>query len=340
MSNPNDLFKHLSVSDLPDFENIELIPIGSEGSENNDKMSALSDELPILPIRNMVLFPGMVIPITVSRQKSVRLVKKAYKGDRTIGVLAQANNSKEEPTPEDLYKVGTVAHIVKMFVLPGGNTTIIVQGRKRFQVKEFTKLEPNLVALVSYLEDNFPKKLNKENKALVSSLKESAMKILNLNPEIPREAQIALDNIESPAFLIHFLSSNINAELKEKQGLLEILDGIEQATKLLEFMIKEIQHLELKREIQSKATSEIDEQQRDYYIRQQIKVLQEELGVESPEQELDTLRAKGAKKKWSKEVNDYFNKELSKLQRTNSMSAEYPMLMNYVELLVDMPWGE
>lgn len=340
MSNPNDLFKHLSVSDLPDFENIELIPIGSEGAENNDKMSALSDELPILPIRNMVLFPGMVIPITVSRQKSVRLVKKAYKGDRTIGVLAQANNSKDEPTPDDLYKVGTVAHIVKMFVLPGGNTTIIVQGRKRFQVREFTKLEPNLVALVNYLEDNFPKKLNKENKALVSSLKESAMKILNLNPEIPREAQIALDNIESPAFLIHFLSSNINAELKEKQGLLEILDGIEQATKLLEFMIKEIQHLELKREIQSKATSEIDGQQRDYYIRQQIKVLQEELGVESPEQELDSLRAKGAKKKWSKEVNDFFNKEVSKLQRTNSMSAEYPMLMNYVELLVDLPWGE
>lgn len=340
MSNSNELFKHLRMSELPDFENIELIPIGSDGIENNDKMGVLSEELPILPIRNMVLFPGMVIPITVSRQKSVRLVKKAYKGDRIIGVLAQANNSKEEPQPDDLYKIGTVAHIVKMFVLPGGNTTIIVQGRKRFEVKEFIKLEPNLLASVSYLEDNFPKKLNKENKALVSSLKESAMKILNLNPEIPREAQIALDNIESPAFLVHFLSSNINAELKEKQGLLETLDGIEQATKLLEFMMKEIQHLELKREIQSKASSDIDQQQRDYYIRQQIKVLQEELGVESPEQELDGLRAKGAKKKWSKEVNEFFNKEVSKLQRTNSMSAEYPMLMNYAELLVDLPWGE
>ncbi len=335
MNNPNDLFKHLNLSDISDFENIELIPIGSEGLGQDDKMSVLSDQLPILPIRNIVLFPGMVIPITVSRQKSVRLVKKAYKGDRTIGVLVQAKNSKEEPSEEDLYKIGTVGHIVKMFVLPGGNTTIIVQGRKRFEVQEYVKKEPNLIAKVQYIEDNFPKKLNKENKALISTLKESAMKILNLNPEIPREAQIALDNIESSAFLIHFLSSNINSELKDKQELLETLDGIEQATHLLEYMLKDIQHLELKREIQSKASSDIDQQQRDYYIRQQIKVLQEELGVESPEQELDGLRAKGLKKKWSKEVNDFFQKELSKLQRTNSMSPEYPMLMNFVELLID-----
>ena len=325
---------------MSDFENIELIPIGSEGMGSDDKMGVLSEELPILPIRNIVLFPGMVIPITVSRQKSVRLVKKAYKGDRTIGVLAQANHSKEEPLPEDLYKIGTVGHIVKMFVLPGGNTTIIVQGRKRFEVKEYIKTEPNLIASVRYLEDTFPKKLNRENKALISTLKENASKILSLNPEIPREVQIALDNIESPSYLVHFLSSNVNAELPEKQALLEQLNGLEQATSLLEHMMKDIQLLELKREIQSKASSDIDQQQRDYYIRQQIKVLQEELGVESPEQELDGLRARASKKKWTKEVNDFFQKELSKLQRTNSMSPEYPMLMNYVELLVDLPWGE
>ncbi len=340
MNNSNDLFKHLRLSDMSDFENIELIPIGGEGAGSDDKMGVLSEELPILPIRNIVLFPGMVIPITVSRQKSVRLVKKAYKGDRTIGVLAQANHSKEEPLPEDLYKIGTVGHIVKMFVLPGGNTTIIVQGRKRFEVKEYIKTEPNLIAKVNYLEDTFPKKLNRENKALISTLKENASKILNLNPEIPREVQIALDNIESPSYLVHFLSSNVNAELPEKQALLEQLNGLEQATSLLEHMMKDIQLLELKREIQSKASSDIDQQQRDYYIRQQIKVLQEELGVESPEQELDGLRARATKKKWSKEVNDFFQKELNKLQRTNSMSPEYPMLMNYVELLVDLPWGE
>jgi ATP-dependent Lon protease len=182
--------------------------------------------------------------------------------------------------------------------------------------------------------------LNRENKALISTLKENASKILSLNPEIPREVQIALDNIESPSYLVHFLSSNVNAELPEKQALLEQLNGLEQATSLLEHMMKDIQLLELKREIQSKASSDIDQQQRDYYIRQQIKVLQEELGVESPEQELDGLRARAAKKNWSKDVNDFFQKELSKLQRTNSMSPEYPMLMNYVELLVDLPWGE
>ena len=340
MNNPNDLFKHLQLSEMSDFENIELIPIGSEGMDNDDKMSVLSDQLPILPIRNIVLFPGMVIPITVSRQKSVRLVKKAYKGDRTLGVLVQASNSKEEPKVDDLYKIGTVGHIIKMFVLPGGNTTIIVQGRKRFEVKEYIKTEPNLIASVRYLEDTFPKKLNRENKALISTLKENASKILSLNPEIPREVQIALDNIESPSYLVHFLSSNVNAELPEKQALLEQLNGLEQATSLLEHMMKDIQLLELKREIQSKASSDIDQQQRDYYIRQQIKVLQEELGVESPEQELDGLRARAAKKNWSKDVNDFFQKELSKLQRTNSMSPEYPMLMNYVELLVDLPWGE
>jgi ATP-dependent Lon protease len=340
MNNSNDLFKHLRVSDMSDFENIELIPIGSEGMGQDDKMGVLSEELPILPIRNIVLFPGMVIPITVSRQKSVRLVKKAYKGDRTIGVLVQANNSKEEPQPDDLYKIGTVGHIIKMFVLPGGNTTIIVQGRKRFEVKNYIKTEPNLIAKVAYIEDTFPKKLNKENKALISTLKENATKILNLNPEIPREAQIALDNIESNSYLVHFLSSNINAELIEKQALLETLDGIDQATRLLGHMLTDIQLLELKREIQSKASSDIDQQQRDYYIRQQIKVLQEELGVESPEQELDGLRAKASKKKWTKEVNEFFHKELAKLQRTNSMSPEYPMLMNFVELFVDLPWSE
>lgn len=335
----NDLFQRLGVTDSTDFENLELFPLDAGGA-GAEQMGDLGEELPILPIRNVVLFPGMVLPITVSRQKSVRLVKKASKGDKIIGVLTQANTGKDEPVPEDMFSIGTVAHIIKMFVLPGGNTTIIVQGRKRFQVQEFIKTEPNLVAKVSYLEDQFPQRLNKEHKALISSLRESAMKILQLNPEIPREAQIAIDNIDSPAFLVHFLSSNINVELKEKQKLLETLDGMEQGTKLLEFMLKEIQHLELKKEIQSKVSSDIDQQQRDYYLRQQIKVLQEELGIESPERELDHLRTRGAQKKWNKEVAEFFNKELSKLQRTNPSSPEYPIHMNFVELLVDLPWNE
>lgn len=339
MSYDRTFLNNLRLAEITDFDNIELIPLGGEDVDD-EKLGKLSDELPILPVRNMVLFPGMVIPITVGRQKSVRLVKKAYKGNRTLGVITQANPNKEDPTGEDLYKIGTVAHILKMIALPGGNTTIIVQGRKRFEVQEYTKYDPNLIAKVAYWDNNLPKKLNKENKALIQSLREMASKILFLNPEIPREAQIALDNIESADFLVHFLSANVNAEGNEKQQLLEIRDGLEQARRLLELMMHDIDLLEIKREIQSKASSDIDQQQRDYYLRQQIKVLQEELGVESPEAEIDKIRAKGANKKWSKEVGDHFHKELAKLQRTNSMSAEYPMLMNYVELLTDLPWNE
>ncbi len=339
MSYNKKIFNPFQLADMSDFDGIELIPLGAEQIDD-EKFGKLSDELPILPIRNIILFPGMVLPITVGRQKSVRLVKKAYKGNRTIGVIAQANPSKEEPLGDDLYKVGTVAHILKMIVLPGGNITIIVQGRKRFETEEYLKTEPHLLAKVRYIEDDFPQKLNKEQKALVQSLREMASKILFLNPDIPREAQIALDNIESPSFLIHFLSASIEAELVDKQQLLETYNGIEQAEKLLEYMMKDIHLLELKRQIQSKASSDIDQQQRDYYLRQQIKVLQEELGVDSPEAEIDKLRAKGANKKWSKEVAEHFQKELSKLQRTNSMSPEYPMLMNYVELLAELPWNE
>ena len=339
MSYDRTFLNNLRLAEITDFDNIKLIPLGSEDVDD-EKLGKLSNELPILPVRNMVLFPGMVIPITVGRQKSVRLVKKAYKGNRTLGVIAQANPNKEDPTGEDLFKIGTVAHILKMIALPGGNTTIIVQGRKRFEVQEYTKSDPSLIAKVAFWDDNLPKKLSKENKALIQSLREMASKILFLNPEIPREAQIALDNIESADFLIHFLSANVNAEGNEKQQLLEIRDGLEQARRLLELMMHDIDLLEIKREIQSKASSDIDQQQRDYYLRTQIKVLQEELGVESPEAEIDKIRAKGANKKWSKEVGDHFHKELAKLQRTNSMSAEYPMLMNYVELLTDLPWNE
>ena len=340
MSYNSDIVQNLRLAEISEFDNLEIFPLSTGDLDGNENFDKLADSLPILPIRNIVLFPGMVIPVTVGRQKSIRLVRKAYKGNRTVGVLTQANPQKEEPTKEDLYKVGTAAHILKMIVLPDGNVTIIIQGKKRFEVQEFVREEPLLLAKVRFIDDNFPPKPNRELKALVQSLRESATKILHLNPEIPREAQIALDNIESNNFLVHFLSSNLNADLADKQSLLETFEGIQQGTMLLEYMLKDIELLELKREIQSKASSDIDQQQRDYYIRQQIKVLQEELGIDSPEQELDNLRAKATKKKWSKEVNDHFQKELQKLQRMNAMSAEYPLTMNYVELMVDLPWNE
>ena len=308
--------------------------------EDDQKLADLPDELPILAVRNTVLFPGVLIPITVGRQKSIKVVKQAYKGDKIIGVLTQENPQVDDPNTNELFKVGTVAKIVKMLVLPDGNTTIIVQGKQRFQVEEFTSSTPYLKARVTYLEERFPKRLSKETKALIQSIRDAANRIMTLNPEIPKEAQVALENIEKPSFLVHFLSSNINAEPKDKQGLLEINDGVERATQLLQHLMKEVQMLELKQEIQSKVHSDIDQQQRDYFLRQQMKVLQTELGDGGPEQEVEELRKRGAEKNWPDKVNKHFNKELDKILRMNQMAAEYPVAMNYAELMVDLPWNE
>ncbi|MCP9768248.1 endopeptidase La [Lacihabitans sp. LS3-19] len=326
----------LSGKNIESVEMIEIAPPDEVMEDDNN----LPTELPILPLRNTVLFPGIVIPVTVTRTKGTKLVKKAYKGDKTLGIISQVRQTNDEPTVDDLYKVGTIAHILKMIVLPDGNVTIILQGRRRFKVEEFTKLEPYLTAKVEYIEDKFPNPKKKETKALISSLKEAALNILNLNPEIPRDAQIAINNIDTPNFLTHFLSSNLNIGISDKQLLLETFDGYDQAVKLLEHMLKEVQVLEIKKDIQSKATSDIDQQQKEYYLRQQIKVLQEELGQESPDQEVDKLRAKGAKKKWSPEINEHFNKELNKIMRMNSMAPEYGVSLGYAELLVDLPWNE
>jgi ATP-dependent Lon protease len=321
-----------------DVENVEMIEIASpeEVMENEDNLPA---DLALLSLRNTVLFPGIVIPVTVTRQKFIKMVKKAYRSDRTVGVVAQLRNTQNEPTPDDLFKVGTIAHILKMIVLPDGNVTVIIQGRRRFEVEEYTQTDPHLMAKVKYISESFPNVRKKETKALIQSLKEASYKILNLNPDIPRDAQMAISNIDSPSFLTHFLSSNLNIEISEKQLLLETFDGGEQAHKLLEHMMKEIQVLEIKRDIQSKASIDIDQQQKEYYLRQQIKVLQEELGMESPDQEVEKLRAKGSKKKWTKDANDHFNKELNKILRMNSMSPEYGVSLNYAETMVDLPWN-
>jgi ATP-dependent Lon protease len=333
-----DTFSRLVMA-RQDVENVEMIEIASpdEVMENEDN---LPSDLALLSLRNTVLFPGIVIPVTVTRQKFIKMIKKAYRTDRTVGVVAQVRHTPNEPTPEDLFKVGTIAHILKMIVLPDGNVTVIIQGRRRFEVLEYTQTDPHLMANVKYIPESFPNVRKKETKALIQSLKEAAYKILNLNPDIPRDAQMAISNIDSPSFLTHFLSSNLNIEISEKQLLLETFDGGEQAHKLLEHMMKEIQVLEIKRDIQSKASIDIDQQQKEYYLRQQIKVLQEELGMESPDQEVEKLRAKGSKKKWTKDANDHFNKELNKILRMNSMSPEYGVSLNYAETMVDLPWNE
>lgn len=335
-------YKNKTTSLLP-FENeesgevIQLVAT-SEGPELNEEN--LPDLLPILPIKNTVLFPGVVIPITVGRKKSVKLVKKAYKGDRIIGVVAQKNVESEDPKVKDIYKIGTVAKILKMLVLPDGNTTIIIQGQRRFKINKLEKTSPYLEASYVLLSDGVLDQKGQEASAIAQSLKDAAYKIMNLNPEIPKEAQIALENIESNSFLTHFLSSNLNADVSDKQRLLEIDDPIDRSEELLRLMNKEIQMLELKQEIQHKVHTDIDQQQRDYFLRQQMKVLQSELGQEGPDQEVQQLREKAAEKKWTEEVNKHFLKELDKIMRMNPASAEYPVAMNYAELLVDLPWGE
>jgi ATP-dependent Lon protease len=334
----NQLFQSLTTGDYA--AEGDLIQLITEDEEDNlSQKENYSEEIPILSVRNTVLFPGVVIPITVGRQRSIKLVKKAQKGDKLIGVCAQINPQNDDPSWEDIYHVGTLAKIIKMIVLPDGNTTIIIQGKKRFEITETLSEDPYFIAKVKYLEENFPKN-SKKIQALEESLKEAALKILHLNPEIPREAQVALDNIDNTPFLTHFLSSNINAPVDAKQRLLEINDGVERATLLLEYMMKDIQMLEIKSEIQKKVHTDIDQQQRDYFLRQQMKVLQTELGEEGPEKEVEELRAKGAKKKWPPAVAKHFEKELDKILRINPSAAEYPIALNYAETLVELPWNE
>ncbi|MEM8968577.1 MAG: endopeptidase La [Bacteroidota bacterium] len=338
--NINSAFDPFFAQDF-DEETDDLIQLVTAEEEEDDEVIEFPEELSVLPIRNTVLFPGVVIPITVGRKKSIKLVKQAYnKGSRLIGVIAQKDNQAEDPDTTEVYEVGTVAKIIKVLVLPDGNTTIIIQGKKRFKVSSFVQDEPYMIAQVKYLEEKFPSPKKKELVALVQSLKEAAAKILRLNPEIPQEAQQALDNIDSPSFLTHFLSSNINVEVKDKQKLLEINNGMQRAKLLLEYMLKDIQLLEIRHEIHSKVHSDIDQQQRDYFLRQQMKVLQDELGDGGLDQEVEKMRMRGEKKKWPETVSEHFNKELEKLSRMNPAAAEYPLTYNYVELLLDLPWQD
>lgn len=333
------MFKTLPIQLVQD-DSDDLIQMINPEQESELKPEDLPEELSILPIKNTVLFPGVVIPITVGRQKSIKLVKKAYQGNRIIGVIAQKNSQAEEPTSDDLYRTGTVARIIKMLVLPDGNTTIIIQGKNRFTIKEFLQEDPYLTARIELQPEHIERANSKEAKALSQSLKDAATKVLRLNPEIPQEAQVALDNISSMAFLIHFLASNLNAEVGDKQKILETQDINDRGTLLLQFMLKEVQMLEIKHEIQKKVHTDIDQQQRDYFLRQQIKVLQDELGHDGPDKEVEKFRKRAETKKWSQQAADHFAKELDKLLRINPMAAEYPVAMNYVEFMLDLPWQE
>ena len=321
-------------------EDAEFIPLMSSEDEEQMNNEAFPEQLPILPLRNTVLFPGVVIPITVGRDKSIRLIKDANKGNRTIGVVAQINDAEEDPKFEQLHKVGTIAHILKMLRMPDGNTTVILQGKRRFQLGQETQHDPYMKATITPFPDEQPAKSDKEFAAVISSVKDLALKIVANNPQIPQEAQFAIKNIESPGFLVNFISSNLTASTAEKQGILEVGNLKDRATEVLKQLTKEFQLLELKNQIQSKVKTDIDKQQREYFLHQQMKTIQEELGGNPMEQETQDLKTRALNKNWPKNVAETFQKEISKLERMNPNAAEYSVQMNYLELLLDLPWSE
>lgn len=322
-----------------DGDNPEYISLLSQEEEDEMNKEILPETLPILPLRNTVLFPGVVIPITVGRDKSINLIKDAHKGTKMVGVVAQTNADIEDPEFSDLHKVGTVAQIIKMLRMPDGSTTVIIQGKKRFRLAECVQSEPYFVAkITSFDEDKM--EVNENSTALISSVKDLANQIISLSPHIPTEASIALKNIDSPSFLLNFISSNLNVDLTAKQQLLELDDINARGNKILEHLSKEIQMLQLKNQIQTKVKGDLDKQQRDYFLQQQIKALQEELGGDSPERDIDNFLKLGEEKKWSKEVFESFKKEVERLRRMNPMAPDYGVQHSYLQLLLDLPWSD
>ncbi|MCL7987822.1 endopeptidase La [Sphingobacterium sp. lm-10] len=319
-------------------EETEFFPLLSQEDEEEMSNADIPEVLPILPLRNTVLFPGVVIPITVGRDKSIKLIKEAYKGDRTIGVVAQKDMTVEDPAFEELNTVGTVANIIKLLQMPDGNTTVIIQGKQRFKLNAVVQTEPYMLAQVERYDEEKPKTSSKEFKALISSIKELAQQIIQLSPNLPSEAGIAIKNIDSPTFLVNFISSNLSLELTSKQELLEKVDFVKRAKLLLEHLTTEIQMLELKNQIQNKVRVDLDKQQRDYFLHQQLKTIQEELGGNTPDLEIDSLRTRSKSKKWPKDVGTHFDKELEKLARINPAAADYSVQLNYLELLLELPW--
>jgi len=317
----------------------EFIPIMSFNEDEDSSLAELYHQaIPILPLRNTVLFPGVVIPITVGRDKSIKLIREANNKTKTIGVMSQRDTSVEDPGAEDLHPIGTLAKILKMLRMPDGNTTVIIQGRQRFELKEVVKTEPYLKAHLTPNPDVLPNPKNKEFNALISTIKDLALQIIQLSPNIPSEAALALRNIESPAFLVNFIASNLNIEVGEKQTLLEIHDLHERSTKVLEYLNKELQLLELKNHIQSKVKTDLDKQQREYFLHQQLKTIQEELGGATPDLEVQNLKERAKSKKWNEATRKHFDKEVDKLLRMNPAAADYSVVLNYVELLLDLPW--
>ncbi|MEL7834338.1 endopeptidase La [Fodinibius sp. Rm-B-1B1-1] len=320
-----------------DFE--QAIPLMSEEEEKELTQSEVPDELPILPLKNTVLFPGVVVPITVGRDRSLKLVKEAYESDKTIGVVSQKNEDDEDPDKEDLYEVGTVAQILKLIKMPDGSKSIVIQGKTTFKVEEFLQKDPYFKANV----DTYRQEMDIEGVELdasIRSVKETATKIVNLSPNIPSEASVAINNISSPNFLLNFISSNLNVSTSDKQEVLEIRKFSQRMERVMEFLNKELQVLNLSEEIRTKVKSDIDEQQRDFYLRQQMKAIQEALGEDGEHQEIESLRKRAKEKNLPEEAQETVDKELTRLDRTPNSSPNYGVIHNYIEWILDLPWDK
>ncbi|MDR0660049.1 MAG: endopeptidase La [Prevotellaceae bacterium] len=326
----------------PTDENTNFIPISISADEDNKiEEQPESNTIPILALRNAVLFPGVLIPITVGRDKSIRLVREVYKGSKILGAVAQIDASMESPEIANLHKIGTLARILKIIEMPDGAITAVLQGTHRFEIEDAVENENYLMAKVKYLKEEKPTRPDADYEAIADAIKDLALKIIRLSSHLPQEASIAIKNIESKSFLINFVASNAEfSKLSEKQELLEISSLKDRGYKLLEILNKEIQVLEIKDDIQRKVRSEIDQQQREYYLNQQMKTIQDELGGSPADQEIEEFKKQAEQKKWTKEVEDHFNKEIEKLERMSPHAAEFSMQITYLQLMLDLPWNE
>ncbi|MCE2612560.1 endopeptidase La [Flavobacteriaceae bacterium D16] len=321
-------------------EDSELIPLLTPEDEEEMHNEQLPETLPILPLRNTVLFPGVVVPITAGRDASIQLISDANNGTKVIGVVSQKDEATENPGIKDINTVGTVARILRVLKMPDGNTTVIIQGKKRFEISEVLTEQPYMTATIRETLEQPTDQTSEEFLAIIESIKDLALTIIKENPNLPSEASFAIKNIQSNSFLINFVSSNLNLEVHEKQELLEIGNLQERALATLKYMNVEYQKLQLQRDIQSKVRSDMDQQQREYFLHQQMKTIQEELGGVSYDEEVQEMQVRAKKKKWDKKVAEHFGKELAKLQRMNPQVAEYSIQRNYLDLLLDLPWNE
>ncbi|MBX5438756.1 MAG: endopeptidase La [Thermoflavifilum sp.] len=326
--------------DNPD-EEMEYMPLFplNEDSNTEQDVQDLEEELPLLPLRNTVLFPGVVLPITVGRDKSIKAVQEAYRHNRLIGAVAQVDPSIEDPGPQDLAQVGTIARIVKLIRMPDGGTTIIIQGRLRFRIREISSEDPFFKAKYALLHDVQPDQ-EKEFEAYISTIKDLASQLIQLSPNIPSEATIILRNIEHPSFLIHFVASNLNSEIKEKQQLLEIDQLKARAEMLIKLLQTELQLAELKNKITSRTKADIDRQQREYFLQQQLKSIKEELGGDANEKELKEMQKRASEKKWTDAARELFQKEIEKLERMHPSTPDYSVIYNHLDFMLDLPWQE